>query len=142
MKLNVYIILLSLGLLIACEKDNSPFGVKPGPPGSYSYQSYDSLGIQIVYGWLKIESIDSVYIKGSWQLTSLNNRNNIGPQVGEGMLLGYIEGTSISMELNPQYKDNNLSLVGIIENNCIEGKWYWMSYSGVTNWGTFKAVKN
>jgi len=142
MKLYVQIVLLSLSLIISCEKDDSPIGFEPGTPGSFTYQSYDTLGIQIVYGWLKIEPIDSVNIKGSWQLYSLSTRNDIGPQVGEGKLLGHIEGTSISMELNPQFKDNNLSLVGIINNNRIEGKWYWMSFIGVTNWGTFKAIKN
>ena len=142
MKLYVQIVLLSLSLVFSCEKDDSPIGFEPGPPGSFTYESYDTLGIQIVYGWLEYELVDSVKIEGSWKLNSLSTRTDIGPQVGEGKLIGHIEGTSISMELNPQFRDNNLSLVGKINNNRIEGKWYWMSYIGVTNWGTFKAMKN
>ncbi|MBN2426634.1 MAG: hypothetical protein JXR46_12300 [Calditrichaceae bacterium] len=46
------------------------------------------------------------------------------------------------MELNPKYKDNNMYLEGIISDEYIEGKWYWIPFSGITNWGIFKASKN
>jgi hypothetical protein len=142
MKINVIIISLLLCTIFSCEKDNSSIGFEPGPPGSFSYLSYDSLGAPVVSGWLKIEMTDSVSIEGSWQLKKLINRDDLGPQFGEGELIGHIEDSSISMELNPQFRDHNLGLVGTISNTRIDGKWYWVSFPGVTNWGTFKAVKN
>ena len=142
MKISVFSIFLLLCLLFSCEKDNSSIGFEPGPPGSFSYLSYDSLGTPIVSGWLTFEMTDSVRIGGSWQLKKLVNRNDLGPQYGEGELVGQIEESSIWMELNPQFKDHNLGLVGTINDTHIEGKWYWASFPGVTNWGTFRAVKN
>ncbi len=139
-----YLIISSLLLctLFSCEKDNSSIGFEPGPPGSYSYLSYDSLGTPVVSGWLKFEMTDSITIGGSWQLRKLVNRDDLGPQFGEGKLIGRIEDSSINMELNPQFRDHNLGLVGTRSNSRIEGKWFWVSLRGVTNWGTFKAVKN
>jgi hypothetical protein len=72
----------------------------------------------------------------------VSGRSDIGPQVGEGSLIGSIINSSISIELNPQFRDNNLGLAGTINDNIIEGKWYWSSFPGLTNWGTFKAIKN
>ena len=142
MKIYVIIISLLLCIFFSCEKDKSSVGFGPGPSGSFSYLSYDSLGTPVVSGWLTFEMTDSVKIDGSWQLKRLINRDDLGPQFGEGELIGQIEDLSIWMELNPQFRDHNLSLVGTISNSRIEGKWYWVSLPGVTNWGTFRAVKN
>lgn len=141
MKLKVLIILLFFCIVISCEKDDSFIGFEPGPSGSFNYQSYDSLGFLIVIGWLKFEHTDSVMIEGSWQLNNINNRNDIGPQFGQGELIGSITDSQIWMELNPQFVDHNMHLEGTINDKIIEGKWYWISIRGVTNWGTFKASK-
>ena len=85
---------------------------------------------------------DSVTIEGSWLLEKLINRDDLGPQFGEGELIGRIKDSSIWMELNPQFRDHNLGLIGTISDSHIDGKWYWVSFPGVTNWGTFKAEKN
>jgi hypothetical protein len=123
MKLNVIIVLLFLSLIVSCEKDNSSIGFEPGPPGSYTYQSFDTLGTLLVTGWLKFEHTDSTQIEGSWELNNVSNRNDIGPQVGNGILLGSIIDSSISMDLNPQFRDHNLYLEGIIKDSYFEGKW-------------------
>jgi len=52
MKIIVTIISLLLCILFSYEKDNSTIGFEPGPPGSFSYLSYDSLGTPVVSGWL------------------------------------------------------------------------------------------
>ena len=62
------IITLLFILFISCEKDESSIGFEPGPSGSYTYQSYDSLGNLIVGGWLSFEFTDSVGIEGTWNL--------------------------------------------------------------------------
>ena len=137
-----YIFILILVVLYSCEKNDSSLGIELGPAGSFTYQSYDSLGKLIVNGWLEFELIDSVKIEGTWRLNNIRNRDDIGPQYGYGKLLGSISDSEIWMELNPQYVDNNMYLEGIKSDNYIEGKWYWISFPGVTNWGTFKASKN
>lgn len=139
-----YLMILSLLFfnLFSCEKGELSFDFAPGPPGSFSYFSYDSLGALVVSGWLEFEMSDSVRIEGSWKLDKLVNRDDLGPQVGEGKLIGEIENSSIWIQLNPQFRDHNIGLIGIISNNRIKGKWFWASLPGVTNWGTFTAVKN
>jgi len=149
--INVIAFLLFLGLVISCEKDNSTIGFEPGPPGSFNYQSYDSLGNPVGVGWLTFEvtEIDSLIdhtsgakFEGEWHIKNLTNRQDLGPQFGDGELVGGTSGSRIWMELNPQWADNNLGLDGVIEDNRIEGKWYASSFPGVTNWGTFRATKN
>jgi len=138
----LFTICLFLFILYSCETGKSSVGFELGPPGSFSYLSYDSLGSPVVSGWLRFEMSDSVTIDGSWQLKKLINRDDLGPQFGEGELIGQIIGSSIWMELNPKFRDHNLTLVGTLNDTRIDGKWYWVSLSGVTNWGTFKSVKN
>ena len=140
MKLCVLVFILSLGLFFSCEKDKSIFD--PSPASSITYQSFDTLGNLLVSGWLVFEQIDSVSIEGSWLLHNLSNRKDIGSQVGNGKLVGAIIDSSISINLNPKYIDHNVHLVGIIKDNVIEGKWIWATFAGVSNWGTFKAIKN
>jgi hypothetical protein len=142
MKTTVIVISTFLFILFSCNEENSSIGFEPGPAGSYSYLAYDSLGTPVVSGWLKFEHSDSVKIEGTWQLEKLVNRDDLGPHSGEGELVGQINNFSITMELNPQFVDNNLRLAGTISDNYIDGKWYWISFVGITNWGNFKAKKN
>ena len=142
MKLNLIIIILFLSLVFSCEKDQSIVEVESGPAGSFIYQSFDTLGNRIVSGWLILEYTDSVKIEGSWRLYNLSNRNDIGPQVGNGILLGSIIDSSISIDLNPPYIDHNVYLEETIKDDFIEGMWIWATYAGASNWGTFKAIKN
>jgi hypothetical protein len=142
MKSNLIIVIFFLTLFISCEKDKSSIGFEPGPPGSFTYQSYDSLGNLIVNGWFKIEFVDSLRVEGSWHLNNLSNRNDIGIQDGDGELIGHIENPSILINLNPQYADHNVYLDGIIKEDLIEGQWFWATFIGPTNWGSFRAIKN
>jgi hypothetical protein len=142
MKLSVIIACFFFSLSISCEQDNSPVGLEPGPPGSFSYQSYDTLGNLIVDGWIDFELTDSERIEGSWQLNNLSHREDIGPQYGSGRLNGTLTDSAISLNLNPQYADHNVYLDGIIKDNVIEGRWIWSTFIGPTNWGAFKAEKS
>lgn len=129
-------------LFISCEKDESSLGFESRPPGSYTYQAYDSLGNLIVVGWLSFEFTDSVRIEGTWNLKKLTDRNDLGPHTGDGILKGGISDSRIWMDLNPQFSDNNLLLKGTKEDDRIEGNWAWLTFRGVSNKGTFKAIKN
>ena len=52
-----------------------------------------------------------------------------------------IQGTSISMNLNPGWADNNVVLSGTVEKDRISGKWTWITFVGPTAEGTFEAIK-
>jgi len=104
--------------------------------------SYDTTGTAIVKGWLIINDIDSSNIIGKWEFKSIGNALDIGPQVGSGELIGGTLEDGIWVELNPQFRDNNLQLIGILGNNKFSGVWQWTSIVGITNHGTFEALKN
>jgi len=67
---------------------------------------------------------------------------NIGPQDGEGDLIGSVSDTSIYINLQPNFVDNNIILTGIIDNKYIYGKWHWATFAGITNQGNFNSKKN
>jgi len=124
----------------SCKDDDSLVG--PTPPGAYSYTSYDSLGTAIVKGWFRMIHEDSTKIIGNWSFEKIGNPQDIGPQVGAGKLIGGIDQDRVWVELNPQFKDNNLQLIGSITGNKFSGEWMWLSFAGISNHGTFEAIKN
>ena len=112
------------------------------PPGSYAYFGYDSSSTLVAKGWYKFEYEDSVNISGNWKLTKIGDPGNIGPQDGEGQLVGSITDTSIHINLQPNFADNNIILVGKFDNKYIYGNWQWATFAGITNWGSFNSKKN
>ncbi len=140
MKIYLITIILLFTLICSCQKDEAI--IESYPSGSFTYQSYDSLGNLIVDGWLAFEFVDSIRVEGSWHLNNLSNRNDIGLQDGDGELIGHVENSSISINLNPQYADHNVYLDGTLNEDLIEGRWTWATFRGPTNWGMFKASKN
>ena len=109
------------------------------PSGSYHYRSYNSSGEKIVEGWFTMEEDSVSNITGEWHFDKIGNPKDIGPQVGDGVLLGGYNDDTLWVELNPQYKDNNLQLIGTLKDGCYEGRWIWITFRGVTAEGTFKA---
>jgi hypothetical protein len=113
----------------------------PIPRGAYAYSSFDSVGAPIVNGWLTMVFSDSGSISGEWHLRSIGNPEGIGPQTGDGVLIGGTEDTLVWVELNPQFRDHNLELRGSLNGTQYHGRWLWISFVGVTNSGPFNAVK-
>ena len=110
------------------------------PAGAFTYKAFNSNGNLIINGWLKIEFIDSDKISGKWNFQKVGNPKDIGPHVGEGNLIGgRINQDSIWIELNPQFKDNNLQLHGKYTSAVFSGQWLWISLIGITNQGYFEA---
>ena len=132
------LIFLSI-LLFSCSTDESLIGSKP--IDAYFYIGYDSTGIKINHGWIKYEFIDSIRVKGEWYLEGLSYVENIGDQIGHGELSGVVYSDTVGLNLNPQYKDRNVYLIGIQREDVITGVWHWITFPGLTNWGTFKAEK-
>jgi hypothetical protein len=133
------IIILSLSLYF-CDKDDSINGIKI-PEGAYGYTGFDSTGVKIVTGWIKIVFEDSIHLSGEWELDKIGDPQNIGPQVGSGKLLGSYDKSQIYCDLNPGYVDNNLILKGDYDDRKIAGEWNYVGFPGVINQGTFKAEK-
>jgi len=137
-KISLIILFILFPVLISCNEGIND----PVPDGNYKYVAYDSLGAIISKGWLKIEAKDSSTIFGNWEINKVGNPQNIGPQIGKGELEGGFNDSILVVELNPNYVDNNVGLVGNPEKNKYTGKWYYSSFIGLTNWGRFEAVKD
>lgn len=111
------------------------------PGRAYAYTSYDSGGVAVVSGWLTIIVSDSTAISGEWHFTPIGSPQSIGPQTGDGKLVGGINSEKVWIELNPQVRNNNLQLNGTLALGQFAGEWTWISYSGIANQGMFKAVR-
>jgi hypothetical protein len=111
------------------------------PGSSFRYTSYDSSGTPLVTGWLTMNFSDSVTISGEWHFKPINNPKNIGPQTGDGNLVGGFRNEQVWIELNPQFRDNNLQLSGTFHGDRYSGQWMWISFVGITNAGSFEAIK-
>jgi hypothetical protein len=126
-------------LLIGCADLGSDLG--PVVPGSYRYTAYDTSGALVVHGWFSLIRRDSTSITGEWHFAAVGSPKNIGPQVGDGRLVAAIHGGSIWIELQPEYRDNNLTLTAGFGGRDLSGKWEWNTFIGPTAFGTFTAKK-
>ncbi len=106
---------------------------------TFQYWAYDSTGVPVVSGWFAMSYPDSLTITGHWHFSPVDYPKNIGPQTGEGRLLGGRQNGHISLDLNPQWRDNNVVLVGTLEKYRFSGQWMWLTFVGVTNKGRFEA---
>lgn len=111
------------------------------PPGAYAYTSYDSGGTALVHGWFKAIISDSSKISGEWHFEPIGDPPRVGPQTGDGRLVGGVDGDKVWIELNPDVRNNNLQLNGRLVTGRLSGQWTWISYDGMANEGTFQAVK-
>jgi hypothetical protein len=109
---------------------------------SLHYKAYTSSGALAVVGTMTLAKTDTVSVQGSWVLEGVAGVNGVGPQVGTGTLRGRVEGSTISLNLNPGWVDNNVILAGTIESEKISGTWTWVTFSGPTSSGRFEATKS
>ena len=114
----------------------------PTPGGAYQYTSYDTTGAVLVRGWFTMDISDSNTISGEWHFAAVDTPKNIGPQTGDGKLIGGVQGAALWIELNSQYRDNNLGLIGTLKGNRFSGTWQWISFVGISNQGPFIAEKH
>ncbi len=131
-----YLFILVALVLIRC---NQP--TESTPKGAFQYTSYDSSGTPLVAGWFTMNFLDSVTISGEWHFKPIDSPKNIGPQTGDGNLVGGVHNGQIWVELNPHFRDNNLQLSGTLQGDRYSGRWIWISIVGVTNAGSFEAIK-
>ncbi len=120
-------------LSISCCEDSDPNTF----PKSYKYTGYDSSWNKIIEGYLWIDSIDSVEVKGRWDFDLVGNGTNIGPQIGKGSFEGTTNmlGT-LFLNLNPGMIENNVLLECSMRLPYrIDGQWSYVGFPGVINWG-------
>ncbi len=84
---------------------------------------------------------DSTTVSGEWHFDAIGSPQKIGPQTGDGKLIGGINGEKIWIELNPGVRNNNLQLNGLLSQSRIDGQWTWINYEGMANQGAFHAVR-
>lgn len=139
--MKIKIVSLLIMLICSCNDNhpNAPYGAGQ----TFYYKSYDLNHHLIAQGVIKIKFNNSDEISGTWNLQKIGNPQNIGPQSGTGELVGdLINKDSIWIELNPQFKDNNLQLLAKYTRTVLTGKWLWITYAGITNQGYFNATLN
>jgi hypothetical protein len=135
----IIILITAVSFLSSCGDDSS---TNPSMT-TYKYTGYDSTGVKIISGYLWIDSIDSVEVKGRWRFNLVSNCENMGPQIGKGNF----EGTTdiwgqMLLNLNPGMIDNNVLLEGSMQLAYrIDGSWSYIGFPGVINWGSFKAER-
>ncbi|GBD94074.1 hypothetical protein BMS3Abin05_01671 [bacterium BMS3Abin05] len=130
-----------VSLFVACRRGPKEVLLPPVPAGAFQYAGYDSTGVVIVQGWLSLSFEDSTAITGKWQLQKVGEATHIGPQTGTGTLAGSIRLGKIFLNLNPQIVDNNVAITGDFAKNRFSGKWQYIGFAGLLNWGPFTAEK-
>ena len=129
---------VSLSLFVFSCRDSSV--ENPVESEAFQYWAYDSTGVPVVTGWFTMNYPDSSTILGDWHFSPVDYPKNIGPQTGEGRLQGAHQNGQIFLDLNPQFRDNNVVLVGALDKHRFSGQWTWLTFVGVTNKGRFEAV--
>lgn len=118
---------------------NSPYPDRV--PSSYDYRAHTAGGTLAVIGTITLQKTDSIQVTGTWALEGVSDVNRVGPQLGAGTLTGRLEGSSISLNLNPGWADNNVILLGTVGSDRISGTWTWVTFAGPTTSGNFEAVR-
>lgn len=128
---------LTLGFY-RCSNGRSNPQVNTLSPGEYSYTARDSGGKTVIAGTLKLTDVKGESIKGTWNLKQVGPGDKLGPQVGTGDFVGQIgqEG-NISINLNPNWADNNIFLNGKFQKGELTGDWHFSTFAGPTTKGTF-----
>jgi hypothetical protein len=132
------IIITGVSFLYSCGDDSSTNSSMT----TYKYTGFDSTGVIIISGYLWVESTDSSIVKGRWSFKLVHNEENLGPQIGKGNFDGVkdTEG-NMSLNLNPEWIDNNVFLIGSFNNSQYRGDWNYVGYPGVINAGSFEATQ-
>ena len=139
----LFILILFLSFVACTDKGDSPVdGLQPGGvPDRYIYKAYNSKGDLAVSGTMTLVDIDSTSDSGTWSFVAVLPSEKVGPQVGTGRLTGTIQKSSIYINLNPGWADNNVFLQGTVSPDSITGRWMWSTFVGPTAEGTFRAMR-
>jgi hypothetical protein len=80
-------------------------------------------------GIMKINIAKDSTLTGSWDISAIDGfENEIGPQIGKGILEGEISDGKVWINMNPRMADYNIFLNGDYSNNEYEGNWYLSTF--------------
>jgi hypothetical protein len=65
--------------------------------------------------------------------------NEIGPQIGSGTFSAEREDQEIRINLNPNMSDNNVLLIGQVQEGSLAGRWEYSTFTGTRSGGIFRA---
>jgi|WetSurMetagenome_2_1015567.scaffolds.fasta_scaffold45572_2 hypothetical protein len=122
-----------------CRLKHDP--IKHPPKGAYLYRGFDGANRLVIRGWLVVSADDPERVEGEWCLDRVGSPDNIGPQIGVGRLRGRLEGTQLSLNLNPGFMDFNVSLAGAFDATSFKGTWRYRTIRGIVGEGAFEATK-
>lgn len=144
----------------AHETQQSPAHVPQNSPilmgaSGFRYTIGDNAGNPLAHGRMIIPwpVEDGQDFRGTWQASPsmdaisttrpTSESPKIGPQLGGGQLSGSRSGDTIRLNLNPHMNDNNVTLVGKIDEsgNTLRGTWEWSTFTGVSATGRFAATR-
>lgn len=129
------LILTAIFLIVGCSDDDS----SPST-GQYRYTAFLD-NTPAVEGTIQIDSLNPQNVTGHWEFHAVGEERNVGPQIGSGNFVGSLDGSSLTISLNPEMADNNVTLNGIFGGNSIRGQWSFSGFAGVVSQGTFMAVQ-
>jgi hypothetical protein len=129
---------VALAAISGCHDMTGPGSI---PAGGYAYTGFASNGAVIVTGWLTLDLANPAQVTGTWHLDPVGNPQNIGPQTGDGHLLGGMSGGVLNVNLNPDSADSNVFLNGPVGGNSFSGRWTYSGFVGVVNEGSFQALQ-
>jgi hypothetical protein len=131
-------VVLAASTGVGCNGSNGP---DPVPAGAYAYSGFDSAGRLVVTGSLTLDVQDPAHVAGTWSLQSSGSVQALGPQIGDGQLQGAMNGSNLTVNLNPQQNDNNVFLSGTLDGHTYRGQWTYSGFAGVLNQGSFEAIQ-
>ena len=139
----VFAVLLCLSLIGCTDKGDQPAD-NLHPAGTslvYGYKAFNTKGDLAVSGTLVLTSSDSGSVSGTWAFVAILPSEKVGPQIGTGTVAGTRQHSSIWVNLNPGWADNNVILQGTVATDRIIGRWSWSSFIGTAAEGTFEAIR-
>ncbi len=136
---------LMMALVIGCSNSNNPLSNTSEltliGEHQYQYTGRNENNTAIVQGWLKINVESGNRITGTWHLESVNGQATDLP-LGDGTLVGEFEkDAQANINLHPTHTDNNMRLIGTLQNDKFQGQWSWITFAGPTKQGKFEANK-
>src|SRR4051812_46681725 len=136
---------------IGCENKSSnaqservsdnPFGI-----AQWDYTNKDEAGEAVTKGLLTLPSPLPVgkTFYGTWQaryVGKIGEEGKVGPQINGGKMAGdYSAEGQLTLRLNPNMIDNNVTLTGTVSGDSIKGTWQFSGIAGPTASGTFEAT--
>ncbi|MEO8031988.1 MAG: hypothetical protein ABJC74_11585 [Gemmatimonadota bacterium] len=133
--------ILLLLLAAACSSGSPMAGGLP--LNEFHYVGRSPAGMAVLDGRLHLDYRDDSTVSGSWEIRWLPGADTTlqaGPQVGSGQLSGRWHGTTLVLDLNPNYADNNVILSALPVGNGWSGTWAWATIGGIETEGHFTAT--